>query len=161
MNSPVAIPQATIVPEAKPQDKTSLDGANREELAKVSPAAPTAGATQNRAKEEKQKKDVNITRDSDDERIATENNSQQKPVPMSKSSRKQPSNAGETRSVGGKTFNNVGGIWFDSAVGKQKQKTVRRGTREYLKLDAGLRSIADNLGGTVVILWSGKAYRIQ
>ena len=27
--------------------------------------------------------------------------------------------AGETRSVGGKTFNNIGGIWFDSAVGKQ------------------------------------------
>ena len=71
------------------------------------------------------------------------------------------SNAGETRSVGGKSFNNVGGIWFDSALGKQKQKTVRRGTNDYSKLDAGLRSIADQLGGTVVVLWGGKAYRIE
>ena len=71
------------------------------------------------------------------------------------------SGAGASRSVGGKTFNNIGGIWFDSAVGKQKQRTVRRGTSEYQKLDAGLRSIADSLGGTVVILWGGKVYRIQ
>ena len=80
---------------------------------------------------------------------------------MSKSSVSGRSISGETRGVGGKTFNNVGGIWFDSAVGKQKQKTVRRGTSEYQKLDAGLRSIADSLGGTVVILWGGKVYRIQ
>jgi hypothetical protein len=75
--------------------------------------------------------------------------------------KKSASGAGEQRSVGGKTFNNVGGIWFDSAVGKQKQKTVRRGTSDYQKLDSGLRSIADSLGGTVVVLWGGKAYRIQ
>ena len=68
---------------------------------------------------------------------------------------------GESRSVGGKTFNNVGGTWFDSAYSNQKRKTVQRGTSEYQKLDAGLRSIADSLGGTVVVLWKGKAYQIQ
>lgn len=69
--------------------------------------------------------------------------------------------AGEQRIVGGKTFNNVGGIWFDAAYANQKQKTVRRGTNDYQKLDSGLRSIADGLGGTVVVLWKGRAYRIQ
>jgi hypothetical protein len=161
LNSPVAVPQPTPTRDVKSQDKPSIDGMEREDLAKVSPAAPTAGAaTQNRAlkKEEKQKKDTADSTLGDDNKSSTQ---ESQPVPMSKSARKQPSNAGETRSVGGKTFNNVGGIWFDSAYGKQKQKTFRRGTSDYLRLDAGLRSIADNLGGTVVIVWSGKAYKIQ
>ena len=81
-------------------------------------------------------------------------------APMS-SMKKKSSEAGAARIVGGKTFNNVGGIWFDSAVGKQKQKTVSRGSKDYQKLDAGLRSIADQFSGTVVIVWNGKAYRIQ
>ena len=68
---------------------------------------------------------------------------------------------GETRSVGGKTFRNVGGIWFDAAYTTQQQTTVRRGTEDFRKLDSGLRSIAENLGGTVVVVWKGKAYRIQ
>ena len=75
--------------------------------------------------------------------------------------KKKVSEAGAARTVGGRTFNNVGGIWFDSAYGKQKQKTVSRGSNDYQKLDSGLRSIADQFGGTVVIVWNGKAYRIQ
>jgi hypothetical protein len=74
---------------------------------------------------------------------------------------KQNSAAGQRRSVGGKTFNNVGGTWFDSAYGSQKQKTVNRGSGDYQKLDSQLRSIADQLGGTVIIVWKSKAYRIQ
>jgi hypothetical protein len=37
---------------------------------------------------------------------------------------------------------------------------VRRGSHEFKKLDSGLRSIANELYGTVVIVWKGKAYRI-
>jgi hypothetical protein len=35
------------------------------------------------------------------------------------------------------------------------------GTDSYKNLDGGLRAIADNLGGTVVVVWKEKAYRIQ
>ena len=66
-----------------------------------------------------------------------------------------------TRSVGGKTFNNRNGAWYDSTYKNQATMNFRRGTDEYKKLDSGLRSIADNLGGTVVLVWNGKAYRIQ
>src|SRR5215213_6469417 len=140
LNSPVAVPQPTPAPEPKPQDKPRLDAADRDELAKVSPGAPTAtgAVNQTRSKEEKQKKDVTDSTFGDDNKSSTEQEARLKAAPMSKTARKQPSNAGETRNVGGKTFNNVGGIWFDSAVGKQKQKTGRRGTGEYLKLDTGL-----------------------
>jgi hypothetical protein len=68
---------------------------------------------------------------------------------------------GETRLVGGKTFRNVGGIWFDAAYTSQQQTMIRRGSDDYKKLDSGLRSIAENLSGTVVVVWKGKAYRIQ
>ena len=66
-----------------------------------------------------------------------------------------------TRSVGGKTFNNRNGAWYDSAYKGQATNNFRRGTSEYKKLDGGLRNIADTLGGTVVLIWKDKAYRIQ
>lgn len=69
--------------------------------------------------------------------------------------------AGESRSVGGKTFRNVGGIWFDSAYTSQQPIMIRRGSDDYKRLDSGLRSIAENLGGTVVVVWKSRAYRIN
>lgn len=66
-----------------------------------------------------------------------------------------------TRSVGGKSFNNRQGAWYDTAYRGQATTNVSRGSEEYRKLDGGLRSIAQNLGGVVVVVWKGKAYRIQ
>ncbi len=66
-----------------------------------------------------------------------------------------------TRTVSGKTFSNRDGAWYDSAYNGQVTTNVRRGTNEYKKLDSGLRNIADTLGGTVVVVWKVKAYRIQ
>ena len=66
-----------------------------------------------------------------------------------------------TRRVGGKTFNNRNGAWYDSAYKNEATINVRRGTEEYKKLDSGLRNIADTIGGTVVLVWKGKAYRVQ
>jgi hypothetical protein len=163
-NSSAESVRPAIVPQSTPPAADVTGDAQTEELAKVTPAAPTAGAAaQNRAKEDRQKNEAKDAARSDDNEIVTteRDDSKLKSMPAPKTAKKQTSNAGESRSVGGKIFNNVGGIWFDSAVGKQKQKTVRRGTSEYQKLDAGLRSIADSLGGTVVILWGGRAYRIQ
>jgi hypothetical protein len=69
--------------------------------------------------------------------------------------------ASSKRNVGGKTFELRQGAWYDSSYSGQKTKNVRRSSDDYRKLDGGLRSIADNLGGTVVVVWNGKAYRIQ
>lgn len=66
-----------------------------------------------------------------------------------------------TRSAGGKTFTNRDGAWYDSAYHGQTTSDYRRGTDEYKKLDGGLRKIADAVGGTVVLVWKSKAYRIQ
>lgn len=67
----------------------------------------------------------------------------------------------ETRAVGGKNFRRADGVWYDVKYKGQKTTNVARSSNDYKKLDGGLRSIADNLGGVVVILWKDKAYRIQ
>lgn len=74
---------------------------------------------------------------------------------------KLKSAATTTTSVGGKNFKRENNVWYDTAYRGQATKNVTRGTNEYKKLDSGLRGIAENLGGTVVIVWKQKAYRIQ
>ena len=67
----------------------------------------------------------------------------------------------DRRQAGGKTFARRDGAWYDSAYHGQPTQNYRRGTDEYSKLDAGLRSIAEQIGGTVVVVWKGKAFRLN
>lgn len=69
--------------------------------------------------------------------------------------------APETRAAGGKVFRRADGVWYDAAYKGGQTTNIRRGTTEYKKLDKGLRSIADSIGGTIVVVWKSKAYRIQ
>jgi len=69
--------------------------------------------------------------------------------------------ASNVRTAGGKKFEQKQGAWYDTSYRGQGTKNVRRGTSEYRDLDSGLRSIAESIGGTVVVVWNGKAYRIQ
>jgi hypothetical protein len=98
-------------------------------------------------------------------------NVQRAPMPAAKM-RKQDSkaeelkknakeNSLETTIIGGKNFNRVNNIWTDAAYRGQGTTNISRGTKEYKKLDSGLRGIVENLGGTVIIVWKDKAYRIQ
>jgi len=66
-----------------------------------------------------------------------------------------------TRTVGGKSFNNRNGAWYDTAYHGQTTINVRRGTDDFRKLDGGLRNVANTLGGVVVVVWKNRAYRIQ
>lgn len=64
-------------------------------------------------------------------------------------------------STGGKNFRRENGVYIDSTYKGQATTGVTRGTKEYKKLDSGLRGIVENLGGTVIVVWKDKAYRIQ
>jgi len=66
-----------------------------------------------------------------------------------------------TRTVNGRTFTKKDGVWYDADYHGQSTINVRRGSDAYKKLEGGLRNIADSLGGTLVTVWKGKAYRIQ
>jgi len=65
------------------------------------------------------------------------------------------------RSVAGRNFELKQGVWYDAAYNGQGTTNIRRGAEAYKKLDAGLRSITETLGGTVVVVWRGTAYRIR
>jgi hypothetical protein len=162
INATPSVNQPTTMPAPKPQE--GIVAEDNKDLAKTEPRTEAdkpdaAGAVRDEDKNRKREDSYSDDRENKDAVVNQQKLKTMRSAPISPA--KKNSEVGETRTVSGKTFNNVGGIWFDSAVGKQKQKTVKRGTDEYLRLDSGLRSIADQLGGTVVILWSGKAYRIQ
>ncbi len=161
-----SVNQPMVMPQATPQDKISRE--EDADLAKTETKneanKPITGGVSIQEENKRKDKKSNKEAYSKDDQAVTDAAAE----PRLKTTRSVPSNpkkleseAGKSRSVGGKTFNNVGGIWFDAAYTNQKQKTVNRGTNDYQKLDSGLRSIADQFSGTVVILWKSKAYRIQ
>ncbi len=70
----------------------------------------------------------------------------------------------ERRSVGGRQFVRRGNAWVDTAYRAQATTNIRRGTEQYRSLAAdepGLRNIAAQFDGEVVIVWKGRAYRIR
>jgi hypothetical protein len=76
-----------------------------------------------------------------------------------KSDKPQPE---EPTSVGGRKFRRQGGVWVDLKFKSSMSiTTVSRGSENFAALDSKLRSIAQQLGGEVIVVWKGKAYRIR
>ena len=70
--------------------------------------------------------------------------------------------APEIRSAGGRKFKRQGNAWVDFKFKSSMSiRTVGRNSEEFDKLDSGLRSIAKQLSGEIVVVWKGKAYRIR
>ena len=70
--------------------------------------------------------------------------------------------APETRSVGGRKFRKQGSAWVDLKFkSSMAVKSIARGSDEFSSLDSGLRSIASQLSGEIVVVWKNKAYRIR
>ena len=70
--------------------------------------------------------------------------------------------APQTRSAGGRKFRRQGAAWVDQKFkASMTLKSVSRGSEAFDDLDSGLRSIAQQLGGEVIVVWKGKAYLIK
>ncbi|HVS81447.1 MAG TPA: hypothetical protein VHE60_06915 [Pyrinomonadaceae bacterium] len=70
--------------------------------------------------------------------------------------------APETRSAGGHKFRRQGNAWVDTRFKSSMSITnVSRGSDEFRALDSEVRSIAERLGGEVIVVRKGKAYRIH
>jgi hypothetical protein len=69
----------------------------------------------------------------------------------------------ETRSVGGRKFRRQGSAWVDTAYKSSRPTTsVARGSEQYRALVADepeLRTITQQLGGEVIVVWKSRAYR--
>ena len=73
--------------------------------------------------------------------------------------------AAETRTVAGRQFRKQGGVWIDTAYDKSRAiTTYHRDSESYRSLIAdepAIKTIADQLGGEIIVVWKGRAYRIQ
>jgi hypothetical protein len=68
----------------------------------------------------------------------------------------------EMRSVGGRKFKRQGNAWVDVKLKTSMAiRTISRDSEDFEKLDSGLRSIVHQLSGQIIVVWKGKAYRIQ
>jgi hypothetical protein len=78
---------------------------------------------------------------------------------------KAAGNAVETRKVSGRLFHREGNAWVDSDYASGRATVnVKRGSEQFRALIAdepALRSIAEQLGGEVIVVWKGTAYRIR
>jgi hypothetical protein len=71
----------------------------------------------------------------------------------------------ETRTMMGRHFSRQGDAWVDTAY-ESSRATVRvaRGSDQFRALVAdepGIRTISEQLNGVVIVVWKGRAYRIQ
>lgn len=71
----------------------------------------------------------------------------------------------ETRTVMGRHFTREGDAWVDTAYDSSRATVrVARGSDQFRALVAdepGIRTIAEQLSGVVIVVWKGRAYRIQ
>ena len=70
-----------------------------------------------------------------------------------------------TRAVAGRRFRRERDIWIDTAYNSGTSTVnVRRGSEQYRALVADeplIKTIADQLGGEIIVVWKGRAYRIR
>jgi Putative zinc-finger len=66
------------------------------------------------------------------------------------------------RKISGRKFRREGNAWIDMRFkASMTVKSISRGSDEYRELDSSIRSIVEQLGGDVLIVSKGKAYRIH
>jgi hypothetical protein len=78
---------------------------------------------------------------------------------------KRARNEDEVRSVAGRRFRKQGSVWVDSAYDSSRPiVNVSRGSEQYRALVAdepGIRTIAEQLDGEVIVVWKGRVYKIR
>jgi len=70
----------------------------------------------------------------------------------------------ETRNVVGKRFTRNGAVWVDTDYASQATTKLSRGSEQFRALVAdepGIRTLAERLDGAIIVVWKGRAYRIQ
>ena len=79
--------------------------------------------------------------------------------------REKDRNDGVIRSVGGRRFRKQSGVWVDTAYDSGSAITnIARGSEQYRALVAdepAIKAIADQLEGTIIVVWKGRTYRIR
>jgi hypothetical protein len=168
--SPPPPPQATPAPKtASGRDKQGAQkksGEERDEEKIANQPAPSTGGVASAQNEVAE--DRNTA--SKSEGMSARSNRARRPVfgaaktatPNTESPKER---AAETRQVAGRQFRRQGNAWVDTAYKSSHSLTnVARGSEQYRALVAdepGLRTVAQQLGGEVIVVWKSRAYRFH
>ncbi|HEY0430910.1 MAG TPA: zf-HC2 domain-containing protein [Pyrinomonadaceae bacterium] len=78
---------------------------------------------------------------------------------------KKKAGAVESRSISGRRFTRADNVWIDTDYNPPQATTrIARGSDQFRALVAdepGIKAIADQLSGPVIVVWKSRAYRIQ
>lgn len=170
-SQPTFAPEPSEAPAPPPPPRTALDDASK---------IGEARNAQTEAESQKRSRDDNYSRGREENEVArptsakggpSRNNSQNVgglSSVMSRSANKDEKGAGnavETRRVSGRLFHRQGNAWVDADYASGRATVnVSRGSEQFRSLTAdepALRSIAEQLGGEVIVVWKGTAYRIR
>jgi hypothetical protein len=162
--APPPAPPPAVSADAQPKDAREADDMKARALAKPSITSSTE-APKNEAVAKQQQYQVNEIPAQSGPSRRNEGNYKAELERMDRQAQKRAvtrdEEASGRRSVAGKTFERKQGVWYDVTYQGRPTINVRRGSDEFNRLEGGLRSIANSLSGTVVVVWGAKAYRIQ
>ncbi len=163
---PIASPNATPQNELRREDDLALSKDERKmQLDDVSAGSVSEQRQANKKEAEKNAETADAAKPAPASpktaQPSISDNQTKSDAPSSRAKKNSLESKPESASVGNKTFNRRNNVWYDTAYNGQTTTNLIRGTNEYKKLDKDLRVIVENLGGTVVVVWKEKAYRIQ
>lgn len=166
--SPVLSAPATSEPEIRDkrqdeQKKSKVAGKDDDALP-INGRAAAGGAIVNKREGNEER---NVLGSTTTASRAPQNQARRRPSAASKSGpaemTTEKEGSTETRNVGGRHFQRQGSAWVDTSYNSSRATTnIRRGSEQYRALVAdepGLRSITQQLGGEVIVVWKSRAYR--
>jgi len=170
-SQPTFATEPSEAPAPPPPPRTALDDASKIGEARN---AQTEAESQKRSREDnysRGREENEVARPSSAKGGPSRNNSQNVgglSSVISRSANKDEKGAGnavEARRVSGRLFHQQGNAWVDADyVSGRATVNVSRGSEQFRALIAdepALRSIAEQLGGEVIVVWKGTAYRIR
>jgi hypothetical protein len=172
-NAPAKQPAVAAAPATAKEKDLVTDDRRELEAKKSAPKADQAEIARSDSEDKVQVHNSNAGRDLSPgansakmravgpRQVQSQSQNQMKTVPSNADLAANARAVSNLKTAGGKKFEFRDGIWYDTAYSGQGKKEVKRGTDKFLRLDAGLRNIADQIGGTVVVVWNGQAYKIK
>lgn len=140
-------------------EKDNLGGADSTNRAVNQPSA-SRRASDEKAKGPRRDAENNVRGRNSNEVLLSDANKAQGVVSSTRAAAEEK--PPETRSAGGRKFRRQGNAWVDVKFkSSMNLKSISRGSGEFNDLDSGLRSIAHELGGELIVVWKGKAYLIR
>jgi hypothetical protein len=149
-------PPAASQPAPKPQTR------GRDDAAKKPEPTPTDTVAKSEVKDEDKGEAADKREEAEKKKVASEDTAVRRAAGIGGFMSKRQT---ETKTVSGRRFMRQDNRWVDTAYQSSASLTnVTRNSEQFRALigdEPGLRAIAEQLEGEVIVVWKGKAYRIR